>query len=649
LLFFSFGLLSEGTVNDDDIGRFLNTRAAFRHPEQFVSLWNRPAFVILYAIPAQLGYWAVELITALVAALTCYLVYRAACARQQANAFVGIPFVAFQPQFFLLSFSALVEPLAALLLAASLQAFYAGRLWRSAIFAALMPLARIELSVILAIWGLMHLRDGRWRVVLVFPLGLLAWNIAGALVTGDPLFLYNQVFTGEARIYRVYDFWHYPATFIFIVGPVVFAFALVGLLQAMGRRKLEFVHYSFLAMFLTYIWLSWKSSAGQAAGFLRHFVAIAPLTALIAVQGFHHWLQGTGARLLTLIPLLATVVLTGLFFSRDLAGGLWITGPPEHSKLVIVGIIAVLPLVRAIPRFPALRGRSARTALIILAIGLGAGYLAIKRRPIALTQEQQMIQAAAAWYCGAGLADRVTLCNHGWFRFFNEADHLREETSPALTMANLERAPLGAIAVWDAHYAHRLHGDVQKDYFSTNRQWYVHRRFHRPDGKGFFAVALERVDGRGSRTRPDGRDLYENAALGIKMDLANLAQWRFELREDDAIILRGAHLETGLQVNLAFDRSIGQFTDTVEYASVVGREIDENPEAELLDTALAQGDQWGRARFLREGHENAVWFTVSPRQGTTLRVHFRYPPGQGGTVADAMVALVESLDMTGFY
>ncbi|MCK4303731.1 MAG: hypothetical protein KAY24_05795, partial [Candidatus Eisenbacteria sp.] len=441
---------------------------------------------------------------------------------------------------------------------------------------------------------------------------------------------------------------------------VAFALFLVGLFHAIRHRKLDLVHWSFLLMFLTYTWLSWRSVTGrvQAAGHLRHFVALAPFAALIALQGFNQWMRGIRSSVFTLGSLAVVVAVTGVFLSRTLEGELALPGPAEHLKLAIVAAIALIAVVRGTHYIAGLRQRWIKIAMIILTIGLSVGYLAARRSPIPVSHEREMIKSAATWYCGAGLQDRVTLCNHAWFRFFCDANHLLPEQCSSLTRASLAAAPAGAIAIWDGHYGHRLSGDVDLDYFRSDRNWRVHHRFHGPDVTQFFAVALEKIDGRGLRTTTPDRDRYENAGLGIQMDLAWALDWNIELREEGPVILTGAHRKIRLGVVLGFERYLGVFNDTRGYASTMNQEIAATrgvqlietwmPETQPINALAAQGRQWARTRYLGGGYEHDVRVTVSARQGATLRVHFQYPPGHCEAVAKAVDDVVASLDLTGF-
>ena len=48
-------MLSDATWDDDCPGRYYNALLAFKDPKQFIGLWNRPLFMLLFALPLKLG------------------------------------------------------------------------------------------------------------------------------------------------------------------------------------------------------------------------------------------------------------------------------------------------------------------------------------------------------------------------------------------------------------------------------------------------------------------------------------------------------------------------------------------------------------------------------------------------------------------
>src|SRR5262245_13417487 len=73
-----YAVASKGAYHDDDLDHYFMARAALRQPEFFLNPWGRPAFTVLYALPAQFGFTAIRIATALIATITGWVTLRAA-------------------------------------------------------------------------------------------------------------------------------------------------------------------------------------------------------------------------------------------------------------------------------------------------------------------------------------------------------------------------------------------------------------------------------------------------------------------------------------------------------------------------------------------------------------------------------------------
>lgn len=598
LAFGALGALSPGTHNDDDLTRFVNTRHALHSLEQVLSLWNRPAFVLCYLLPAQLGYWAIEWTTALVAALTCFIAIRIAARGGEPHPTVAALFVALQPFFLALCFSALTEPLAALFLALSMHQILRGRMGRAGLATALLPLARLELAVLLpllAVW--MYRRGARWSLALL-PLGLLAWNLAGLVHTGDPLFLVHQVLTGEARTYDALPYYHYLQGYVFVVGPALFAFSIAALADLASRRiaRSETVVFStavLLVMLATHTWLATRSSAGQSAGFLRHFVAIAPALAMLGLRGLNQWLAPKPSW-----PTLAGIGFAAfaaiLFLSRELEQGRLLS---PHRDWMVGAIAGLLLLAAALQHaFPA-----NRTKLLLPAAILLVAFGTLRHDPrIQLSPEQQTVQRAAQWLLGGRYADRPVLTNHLWFLQFTRRDVFDRPRNSPLTMANLESAPAGAVALWEGHYSHRLVGDVSPEKLDRLIAYRLLQRFLEPKTH-FFAVLLEKLTDEERRSRIDGEH-YELPGQGVIWDHLGVADgWNWRTRDDGPGLLSGRHPNGGV-AQLNFIR-YAALEDPAQYLVLAESNFRANPKLKV-ESAGIQGDwHWLRGQ---EGSERVV-------------------------------------------
>ena len=674
LLFAVMGWLSAGTLTDDDIGRFLSARAAFEHPDKILGLWTRPLFMLLYAVPAQLGYGAVELTTAAVCALTCWLSIRSAARLGESHPLWAALFLAFQPMFLLLSFSALTEPLAALCLAASIERLLAKRLGASAAFASLIPLARLELLPILTILGLQYLALRSWRSIAVLPLGLLAWNVVGWLASGDPLFLIHHVFVEREREVEALGVWHYPAGFIHAVGPVVFFFAILGLVDSLRRRRYAVISISIVVVFLYYTWSASHSGSLQSAGYLRHLVTISPLVALVAVRGWNLWILEP-PRVLATILACTLPLLTWLFLSKEMESGYAIGDRPEHLKFAIVSMLALLGLIPWLGR-RLLTGAMFRRIVVGLVLVALAGYFFMKHGPIPLNEEHRLMHEVAEWIADEGLTDRPILCNHVAFHFFSGRDPNDEDRSPRLTAESLAAAPESSVVIWDGHYGHEIAGGVELHLIERDPELRVLRRFLSED-RSFFAVALQRI------SRPPAKPFavvdrtYRHQGFGVKWALPDRSSWQLEVVDEGTTLVRGTlplarealrpthgasqstrganPLEGGatdgvtaeqaspLSFELGATRFLREWQDTRTYGAILERDLRQRHGMNVLGATYVDTTDWLWIECRNTDADVLVGTTVSSGRESALHVVGTGAPGTLASLRTRMPELVRAL------
>ena len=483
-----WGLLSQGTWDDDCPMRYYNVRHALQDPMQFISLWNRPLFVLLYVFPLQFGNINIIFQTALIAVVTGYVLVLAAKEAKIANSFMVIPFLAFQAFYFPVSFNALTEPLAGLLLALALLFHLRKQYLFFAIIGGLLPLARLELSLLLLFWAVILLRERQWLYLLILGIPTLLWNAAGFLLASDPLWLLHQVFRGEENRYGHGSFWQYFHRYIFLTGPVVFYFLFIGLSERFAKRKIDFATSLFSLGFMIYVVFSWKLNVGQAAGFMRNLIPLSPLAAFIALQGYNLWaieLQDKAKNRRVLAYSAVAIVLTILFFSRKMLMHHIVGQEPEYWKLAIIGFLALVFIVRSTVYGKQRANAFASFAIPGLVIGLTMAYTLITEPPIGLTPERKAMQQIADWYVNNTLQNTPTYVNHVWFFYARDLDYYGANFA-RLTSENLQKAPPGSVVIWESHYSRRLFGDVQLDFFKNTPDFKTLGQIVTPDKR--FAV-----------------------------------------------------------------------------------------------------------------------------------------------------------------
>ena len=467
LLLVVWGLLSSGTWDDDCPTRYYFVRNAFNNPTMFISTYVRPLFALLYVLPLQLGKEAVIFETALIAVATCYFMYRSVHLMGYLNSYLIIPLIAFQAFYFPISFNALSEPLAALILAAGLYLYLERKYLLYAIVGGLLPLARLELAPLLFFWALILFKEKRYSFIIILPIPVLIWNFIRMLMQGDIIWLYHRIFAGQENRYGRGSFWQYFHRYIFFTGPAIFYFFLTGLMERLYKRKFDFALIQLAVGFFIYVLFSWKLSAGQAAGFMRNLYPLSPFAALIALEGFNIQFAfcTTRKRLIRqLVYISIIVVLTLLFLSRKLVIHHIVTDESQYVNIAIMLPIMALFIISAYIIPGIYKHNNLQKIAAALVIGLSLSYTLITEPPIGLIPERVVMHNVAKWYQDNNLGKVNTYVNHIWFFYSEDMDYYSDNFLRT-TQENLDAAPVNSIVIWDSHYADRLFGDVKLDYF----------------------------------------------------------------------------------------------------------------------------------------------------------------------------------------
>ena len=479
LLILYWMIQSPRPYDDDSIDRYFMALAAPKLPDFFLSFWGRPLAILLYAGPAQFGYWFSAFVTVLLTAGTLYFTYQTAVARSMRNSWMVVPLLIAQPFFFITSFSLCTEPLAAFCLAWGMFLFEKKKTLPAVLVLSLVPLARSELVLALPIFAWLLFKEKKYVHILLLGSGLVVYQIAGMIATGDMLYLLSAGKSFAHGQYANGPFDHYFERFIFITGPVVFMFGLLRLAQDVRHKRLDVLNYILVVTLAIHVYLFWKGNVAHA-GFLRHFVAIAPVIGLLALDGLNEWFRDDkpADKGFTLAVLAAGTVLVLLYYSVELFGNQALVNPatgqkqPEYMKFMIALLILILFVFN---KFIGLRGSETKLVMLVSVMVSCVWYTTSKQKPLQLAPEQLAVREAHDFYLEA-YKDKApkTMVAHSWFFFFDNYNHYLSQfyEKPLVEMRkeNLADLPSGSIVIWDSHYSWRLSSNVQQaDLFNNDR------------------------------------------------------------------------------------------------------------------------------------------------------------------------------------
>lgn len=496
-------LQSPRPYDDDNIGRYFMAQAAEYNPAYFVDSWGRPLAILFFYLPAKFGYWVCAWTTLVLTIGTTVLTYLAARTSNREWSWLAIPLLVFQPLFFMTGWSLCTEPLAAFCLALGMYFFYREQSLLAALAWSLAPLARTELTLILPIFAIQFFLQKKYWPILVLGTGLVLYQIAGMVIKGDPLFLWTTAGSFGHGLYANGPFDHYFKRFIFIVGPIVFVLMLIQLVTDVRRLRLNIVNASVVLVFAMHVYFYWKGNVASI-GFLRHFVAISPLMALYALNGFRTAFDNRpetegDRRIWVTIAAAGAAVIVLSFYSFELVGHYFLSDQKEHVKFFITAGFTAIFLMHQYIRF-----RSSFfvhiAALYVLA--MSAVYFLAKEKPWKLAPEHVAVRQFTDFYHERykGQVDKTAVV-HPWFHFFDDSNYYllnMSEPNPVnahyvkMRSENLDTLPVGSIVAWDSHYSWRLESNVQQDSILNDSRFKLVRQFVSTDRK-FGMLVFEKI------------------------------------------------------------------------------------------------------------------------------------------------------------
>lgn len=315
-------LLYPDSYQQDGGHHFLFARWAWKHPELFIGVWQRPLCSLFHAVPASLGYDAARFWSAVLSTAGAAMAWLTARQLRLAGSWRAIPIYLLQPALFLMWSDVMTEPLCATVLSGALLAHVRGHLRTGAALASLCICARPEGAFIALVWGVMMLANPaagksiihRGFNSLWLATGLLLWILASWIISGDPLYIKNNWppdWQAGGAAYGQGPVWEYIARFPEIAGPFLMVPVAAGLAMMVSKPRLRFVAALFLFTFVVHSLMrmfGWFGSAGYA----RYFSSFAPCLAIAGCIGWNglavRWPRLIGPRLWATAVALSFVV-----------------------------------------------------------------------------------------------------------------------------------------------------------------------------------------------------------------------------------------------------------------------------------------------------------------------------------------------------
>ncbi|WP_448518631.1 glycosyltransferase family 87 protein [Rhodoflexus sp.] len=480
-IYFAYSFSANGFYQQDEAAHFLSMRGFWFSPHSILSNWAKPGYKLIYALPALAGATFVTFFNCTVAALTAFMAYR--IAEQLGSKIPALAFVALalQPLWFNLAFRNYSEIITALLLTLSVW-MHLRQQW---IFAALAlsyaAFIRQELYPFVGLYFLWLGYRKQWIAALLLGTFPLLQNVWGWAVSGDPLYLINQILKSSGEIGGAYPrkgFNHYFLMSITIYGAPVVLAALVyltmtiasvrGNMDNLFKKPDVVVWLVFVLYFLMYSVFNWQAVeiGPSGGGNLRYLLVISPLGAVMTAFAVEWWEEFQPKNLL-LYAMGGLAVLVALFMSYEHN---YVVFTEERDwrpfVLVMLGILILLFPLKKEQKWMAFSGLILLSALVTV-------------RPIKLSGEDAACQRLAAWYSNYEQSNGeppALYLHHDMFYYYLGRTRYEFNTRPQfITDENVKAAPKGSLIIWDSHYSYRPElrkESLTYDYFTSKPDQY---------------------------------------------------------------------------------------------------------------------------------------------------------------------------------
>lgn len=492
IIYFSYSYFSNGFYQDDEIAHFINMRDFWSDPWIIMSNWGKPGWKIFMVIPSLFGYNFVLFFNALITSVTAYFTVLLAKELKIKNSILAGIFFAFQPLVLQLSFRSYAEIFTGLLLVLTLYYFYKNNFIMAALICGLSFTARQESAILCIILAVYFINDKKYLPVAMLGLFPFLLNFLGFLHTGDHLWIWSEMKNlSEFNLGIERSFFHYFEVYIFITGPVVFAFFIIGFLAPYFSKhvfkdfyKKEILLYLFF--FTVLLFQCYLVIKGTNPGSWRYLLQISPIASVIAVIGFNEVLGMKGKKYI-LPSIIAVLFIVLVFLSRE-ATGLIVTENPEYLKIgtlifILAGIVFTVLLSKKIMY----------KQFLLFTILITIGFTFYSEKPKQQSPENITINQISDWYNKDISKSKPVLYNHSLILFYGNIFGEDKNRFKILNMKTLDESPNGTIVMWDSHYSYRpeYKNDTKLEYLQNNPNYKLLNQFMSQDRR-FAAFIFEK-------------------------------------------------------------------------------------------------------------------------------------------------------------
>jgi hypothetical protein len=315
----------EGTGDEgDSVMHFLYSKWAFRHPRHFLDHWAKPMYVLITCIPAQFGFFGIQLFNISLGAISIFLTFRVAQKLNIQHAWLASLFLAIFPHEVMYSLSGLTEPLFAFILILVIFLWLFEYKVSSMLILSFLPFIRSEGMVVIVVFFVYLLIKKEFKYIPLLIIGHVVYTIVGVLA-GKPI---GWVFTENPYAMWQSNYGKGPwNSFIlnirYTLGIAMYFVLWSGMILGLGYAVLKFIfkkniRFSIEELFLIYgIFFSyfvfhsvaWYKGWFHSFGMIRVMIGVLPCAAIICAKVFDEALHNFSERSFARMCVFALVIL----------------------------------------------------------------------------------------------------------------------------------------------------------------------------------------------------------------------------------------------------------------------------------------------------------------------------------------------------
>jgi hypothetical protein len=423
IYFIRMGLLSPGVEGGmDSYQHYLIARYSWNYPELFLHQWGKPIFTLISSPFSQFGLIGNIVFNTVCMIGSAWLVFLTAIKLKFKYPIFSFLAVLFSPIFFDQIISGLTEPLSALMLSALFYFFVQEKHTAAAIIAGLMPFARSEGFMIMAVAGFYLLLIVKSPKAFLFLLsGSLFMNTLGWIIEGKPLWIFTENPYIRVELEKVNICGSGGISHYFRAIPITFGFVLGGL----GLTGATFIVYNRITQF--------RKMFSPGALDLIFWVIFGSFALYFSVHTIIWFLGKMGScgyiRVMTVI-VPAVAILSNFAIDYFFKSSLYVRTPLLFRKayLVIFILAGSFMLYEPFWRY-------------------GGKY------PIEISAEQKLFKEAAEWLKTRNIEDRTLYFLYPYLNILADIDPWDTKRFIEIWGFNLKYAPMKSYVIWDGHFS----------------------------------------------------------------------------------------------------------------------------------------------------------------------------------------------------